>query len=459
MLWSPRFSNSPISKQIEKLFSGLHYGDLEFFPNPIRKSHSRFKISENHNLSAGDDKLYSDIRFYFCVKFENLLSPIETNIFKYLERSVKIQELGLDKDNARAYLKSVKLIDLAKCRYYHSEIHIRRTTYKIRQRILELCSPDMTTCEAFTMTPDPLQFRNPDYLKKPQSWVARRVGHQAKIVANEFIKALTLSSQLDGDIIKAWRANTCAGKSSEADFQGCLNVDNFKAPLKRRTTPDARPYLVSKQVHDECSALFYYNYRKEIAEHPIRYKCRSIFLSYVLDSRLLTLHELEECVITPAKMRNCPAHVVDLDVPLKTSLNRVLVTRDPYGTSPCVSTEVVKSGFIRLRQHHAAIVERVIQENLIKSYKLFFTSAEGSKKLIYEKQEGRFTVYAENEFNESKRVPSEEEIRLTLDQVITPQYIEEAIARGDVRSETKPAFTKWIGYPLAQAVDIHANGL
>ena len=72
------------------------------------------------------------------------------------------------------FLRIVKLFDLAQFWVLNQsqlKFQFKRSSYEIRTKILELCSPLMSTTEAYTMTLDPNKMKDPIYLQRPENWI------------------------------------------------------------------------------------------------------------------------------------------------------------------------------------------------------------------------------------------------------------------------------------------------
>lgn len=316
----------------------------------------------------------------------------------------------------------------------------KNSTYELRTRILQLCSPEMDTREAYTTS-------------DLKVWVPERIGLWANIIAYLYTHVRALSARLNGSCqqVLGVRGSTGAGKTHflteylSNDSAGVLSPDTIKACLKRLTlTP-----LTNSQVYEEGTALFAL-FQQAITTEALRYKI-------VIDTRLITCAYAEWSLVEAAKRRNGTAYLVDLDVPLEISILRVLC-RDPYGKEPCPPLSAIVQGFLQLRAYRAGIIQ-IAKGPHISKYELFFTDELGKRTLVAEKRESVFKVLDDVLFAESQRIPSEGETRRILKKLITSELIESSVQKRVVTEIQKKMLEKWGGKTLAHALSIHVKGV
>ena len=81
-----------------------------------------------------------------------------------------LEEVVINRVNARHFLRLVKIIDLT--------MKNVNSSYPLRRQILQLCSPQLSSTVPYTMTVDPQKMEEVDYLSSPKNWVKEEVGHQ-----------------------------------------------------------------------------------------------------------------------------------------------------------------------------------------------------------------------------------------------------------------------------------------
>ncbi|MDE3045765.1 MAG: hypothetical protein KGJ02_03880 [Verrucomicrobiota bacterium] len=382
---------------------------------------------------------------------------VSAMIINYLNGSLEISELGVTRKNGRDLLEAVKRID--------AEVQgkfFERSTYPIRIEILRVCSPEMQTSEAYTKTYDPKKMFDYKYLGDPSVWVPERVGLHAKLIANQFILARALSNRLrpEDPAVSAMRGGTAVGKTrhlntapmfrhaldDRGELSGVLSPDTIKGWLKKQSSVP----LVNTQVYEEGTALFA-NFQQAISMEASQMKI-------IIDTRLALFDYFESSVIGPAKMRCGAAHLVDLDNgSLEASINRVLV-RNPYEEAPCVPLHAIALGFIQIRENRRKFIDEIKGNASIESYKLYHNDESGNKILVAEKTQNQFQVLHEKVFEECLKTPSEAEIDQIFKQIITPEYIDCAIKKGDIESDQRPLLELWMGKTLEQAMGKHVYG-
>ncbi len=343
----------------------------------------------------------------------------EEQVVKYLFGTISLEEMGITPFNARQFLQITKIVDLA----LKPIEKTRQSSYPLRKHILQLCSPEMTSCQAYTLTVDPEKMGDIDYLCQPENWVSEEVGHQAKAIAALFTEMVGLARENPAPVFYAIRGNTGSGKSTYLyelfhTHSGFLSLDPLKAFLKRNVK------LTNVQVYEEANALFA-NYLNGIFKQKA--------LRFIFDSRLLAVDYIQKHVLSPAIERGEEVKFIDLDVPLFTSLVRSL-SRDPYGKEACVPSDAIARGFLQIRKERAALISLMKNNPQVTSYKLYQDTT-----LVAEKKADGFYIYNQEKYEECLRLPSEEEIKACLDTVID-----------------SPSLSKWVGKSIGAALDAHA---
>lgn len=425
-----------------------------------------FADFENSN-SKMSEELLAGFRIKFFMKFKDasVLTETERKIIGYLQETLQLTRLNLTKDNARSFLTAVKLIENIcdeENRSHRIDYKFKRTSYELRTWILALCSPIMDTCEVFTKTLNPDEMTNSSYLRNPNSWVAERVALHMHIVSTQYIHALNLSKRLNNEVpsVLAVRGQTGVGKTYSIThdplFQkaldengkptGSVNPDYFKAFLKRITRIMNRLFLVNNQVHLEGFELCN-RYMYVLATQAPN-------TSLVVDYTLTSIRQLRSNVLTPIQLRNGKAMILDIDAPILTSINHVFI-REPYGVDPCVILYAIRDGFIDARKMRREVIEILVNDDRINYYKLYAHDSNGTRHLVAEKLNSKFIVHSEELFKESCTVPTDEEIDKQLKQIITIEYVERAIAKGDIPRDKRYMLDRWIGNTVEKALEMH----
>lgn len=458
--------------------------DLPHYKHPLellsqkKWNHVKNIQKEIDELSELDGCHFS--HYKLCLIFEDLLQGHEKTVMDYLKGHVSLKEIGITPQTAEQFLKLIKLFDLAIA--WHNRINnpnnnpheknfdfpkiiLKKSSYKIRRHILKLLSPGIKSCEVYTWTPNNKNFENFNYLKNPKNWLPERNNLFSRLVANCLIHTISLSNRLQNgntsSTLYAIRGNSGSGKSTtiknepelrmicdeQGELAGTLNPDSVKWAIKQQAMFFEKLCLTNKQVHDEGSALFDC-YRKEIVKRD---------LYCILDSRFIEVDFIEESIIEPTKQKKGRATLIDLDVPLLTSLNRNLC-RSPYGKDPCVPLEGITTGFKKIREERSHLIKKIKEENIIKNYKLYHLDENGTWQLSAQKVENLFTVISQPFFEACLMTISEKSINQQIQQIITQTYIERAIKRKDIFPHQKNCLEKWLGRTVKEAVDEHVQG-
>jgi hypothetical protein len=82
-------------------------------------------------------------------------------------------------------------------------------------------------------------------------------------------------------------------------------------------------------------------------------------------------------------------------------------------------------------------------------------------KIVAEKGENGLVVHDVKAFEQCISLPNniEDFVKLETEQVISKELLDWVIAQRYIYEEQRVHLEPWIGIPLAQAVDMHANGI
>lgn len=395
---------------------------------------------------------------YFKERDYNLLNPIEKEILLFLEGKISTENVSMNQKNGRVYLTVIKVIDLAIAEYNRTNnefIAFSRWGYELRTAILKICSPDMTTAEAYTKTPDPKKWKNKIFLCNPNHWIPERIGFYSKILTNQMIISGAFSLRVNHFIpsLLVVRGNTAAGKTKamsrdplfqtqlekEGGMQKILNPDHFKHRLKKKHIADLNTFILNHQVHEEGSAFFkfFLNGLKKDA----------LNLSFLIEGRYSSLEEIECNILELAKKKKGEVFILDIETPLISSLNRVLI-RDPLNDQCPMTLDIVK-GYKASVNYRNKLIEIVKGSSLVACYKLNVYDSQGKQHQICLEELERVKASGLND----------QEILEQVEQIIDSVYIDEAIKRGDFPEEKRWMLEQWKGVMISKAVDLHASGL
>lgn len=493
------------------------------------------------NKYVGDESVFGNEfewqRYRLVRNFSTppVLKKIKT-IFKYLMGQASQSSLNFQTEGLPDLLKFAKMFDLAL-----SLSNCKRATkktfqvgsYNLRKAILEkmthFCSFDVFSRTLFYQ-----RLKDAKYIANPKNWIDARVGLQAKLFANTFILAKSLSERMPTPRLIAGRGNAASGKSTAMNLQSesvsellkFAKIFNFALSLSNRMRStketllenmshfssfdpfsrtffyqrlnqadyianapvglDAKVYdnafILAKSLSDGNAAgstasgketgisnpdTIKFGLRKKtnIKNHQIHIEGSNVFklffdemayntkYHYILDLRLITLETLKKYLIEPARIRNCTIFLSDFDVPLFTTLNRML-KRDPKGEDPVLSLDPMLSGFRDVRIFRKEVVDFVIKENLIEEYNLYYMN-----NIIAKKQNDQMVIFDALAYKECFNAPSIEELEKCTHRTIDDDYIDEACLRGDLKLTEKGSLERWKGWTIRDALYAHANGI
>ncbi len=342
-----------------------------------------------------------------------------------------IESVETNTELGREYLKICKMVDYAVASLNCMQRKkIPHSTYVLRKLILEKC-PEITADEAFTRQINPGIMKEIKLKEYGKYWIDQRSGEHGHAIVNLHIRVLSASNKAVG--IAGTRGNTGAGKTSGLqNIPGTFDLDKIKWDLRKGTK------VRNKQIHHEGAMVFDFYFQEMSKKMDFRYK---------IDLRHLDLEQLNTYVIKPARERECSVSIKDYDVPLITSLVRVLV-REPREKDPCPPLGVIVDGYKEIRKNRQEIINCLITETLLNSYRLYDQGRE-----IAFIENGKLTIYDTEAFAKCVRESTDEEIKETLDRVISKELIKEAVENKYIYVHQADRLNKWIGTTIAHAVN------
>lgn len=373
-----------------------------------------------------------------------------------VDESGSLKEIVVTKENARATLGEIKAKDET----------LRGNSYELRREILKRSNGDIATHEAYTYSsniPQGIEFDA--FLDNPDNWIPERRTLQQQIIDAEYEKALALSVRL-GDpepTVYALRGNTAAGKTTatrndelfrraldeSGHPSGAINPDTYKNGLKTSEAIDGRQSIRHSQAHEEGSMI----------ARKISGKIADSESSMVIDKRMNKAKNITE-LIAIAEQHGKGVRILDVDVPLETSLIRVL-GRKIGGEDPIVPFEAIAEGYEGVRQNRAALIEQVINNPKIKDYVLYATDESGISVKVAQKVNGEFMVIEgqEDAFRRTVGRETASTVAQIADTLIDDAYIEDVLSRTpkSARPEARASLERYKGRTMKEALDLHAQ--
>lgn len=457
-------------------------------------------------LSPTQEGIKKGIEDYLKTRFKGNLDYKLVEIIDILNGQLEISECHLGPENGREYLMLVKLLEQTVAEYnrknrherpvvpqpidylnttvhrdlvflyirqarepYHLRNHYDRFVFPcssllLRTEILRVCSPHMTTAEAFTKTLDPRKIRDRAYLQNPYNWIPERTGMHLKIISNQIIQIAHKARLQNKDhvIFNAVRGGTAVGKSfaliNDPHFAGNpesrieLGADILKWEVQKIQEIFKLIPIVNNQAHDEGIVL-YNRFRDPIIQKTDR-------VSFSIEGRFTTVEEVETNILEPARKKKAKVALIDIHpISLGDVFKRVLA-RDPYGKEPCPPLKAIIHAHKEAIQYRKSLIELVKKDPTIQVYRLYWDNG-GQRSLIAEKKDGRFINHKFlNLWPYSLCLNQQWEFIFEQDlhRVITEEAIEWILKRDQISPEAKYALYGWVGLPIGKAIDYHSHG-
>lgn len=407
---------------------------------------SLFVFKENHQVTINPITW----PIYKGKKHLSLLMPI----FDYLRGKKAIEAITIDEGNVEEVLKITKLINWTlrkmNCISLRAHAFDSQADLNLRWHILQQM-PSKKTHQVFLNTFNEVKMREAQYWIDPRNWITERAAQRGLTAVVLHIAAITLGRSNNLRDCVGVRGNTGTSKSTSirkilaGDDKGVMNPDQFKKMLKTKPGPFKEALVLNSQVHFEGAYLFD-DVHQEIKQEKL--------LPFVLDMRLLTVKVIQEELIQPAKTKNLPVILHDLQSSsVACSLVRVL-TRATLGPDACPHFDPIIDGFKQSILNRKDVLDLVKKEDLIKEYKLILDD-----KLICEKKDGIFSFYDHQSLVFCTELPKDIDTQLSheLERLITEDFITDAVEKSYIFPEQKKLLTPWIGITLGEAVKRHSE--
>ncbi len=372
-----------------------------------------------------------------------------------VNESGKLQQLSVSKENAKSVLQEIKSKDET----------IKGPSYKLRKEVLKLSAGTIMTYEAYTYANQIPQGGNLDaYLDNPDNWLPERLDFQKGIISGECEKAFALSKRLQDSepTIYALRGNTASGKSTaiksnelfkksldeNGQATGAINPDTYKTAIKAIEADAGRQTVGHDQAHEEGSTI-----ARKITQEVLNSEA-----SMVIDKRMNKEKNILE-LVKMAQETGKVIRILDVDVPLQTSLIRVL-GRAIGGVDPNVPFGAVVEGFEGIRTNRVSLLQQVRDNPKIKDYVLYGMDENGDSVKMAEKTNGAFMVIEEQMENLKKILKEnpQTEIETLGKTVIDESYIQGIMDKtpDGQKEKVQTSLQRYTGKTLQQALNEHA---
>ncbi len=334
--------------------------------------------------------------------------------------------------------------------------HAERS-YRLREECLSRSKGRISSCEAFTYPIDPGLCSSADNVLQMSVWHVHRLDFQDKIMQKSFSEAIELSERFQDVSPRTYalRGNTAAGKTRMAkidplfrraldkkgELRGVLNPDAIKAELAI-----GKSTLTALQVHIEGIAVWNRLFNQLIEKTP-----RS---SIVVDKTLSSMKSVNQ-ILSQSKHRGATVHLLDIDQPLELSCLGVLTRDVRRADQAVVPFRVVSEGFLAIRNNRKTLLDKVMSEPEIGSYRLY-AQCLGGHEVVAEKVEGgEFRVLPGKESLFATMLSAtEEEVQRVAHQVLTPEYLQRTVADRPYLA----SIYRFQGKTIEQAMNEHSSG-
>ncbi len=273
---------------------------------------------------------------------------------KYLSGNCSVASIGIKKEYLEGLLRIAKMFDLAvsliNCDRPINKLALDLGSYNLRHIIAEM-APHFFSYDVFTKTLSIKEkIKDPSYLTNFDNWTSSRVALHARMFLKYYFEVKSLSERFTDAMsiygqaieILSSRGNSGAGKSSA--------LAQIKELLGKNMAAIINPDHIK----------FFLRVATEIKNHQVHYEGKQIFdrlideiekesFHYIVDLRLKDFADIDKYVLKPAEKRGCTISLSDYDVPLLTTINRIL-NRDPKGEDPIPSLDAIITGFIEIRK-------------------------------------------------------------------------------------------------------------
>jgi predicted kinase len=379
-----------------------------------------------------------------------------------------LEQVLVTADNARDTLTALKIADNEK-RAGHS--------YALRHEILKRSQGALTTHEIYVYTSElPRGEDLYPFLNNPGNWLPERNALHDAIIQDQYALTEQLSERLNDTrpTVYALRGNTASGKSTLArrhpqlargldehgELSGSINPDTYKNILKQHEAEGDMQVVSHAQTHFEGAMI----------AHKIESMIAPEASSVVIDRRLTTIDSINAIQAHAQQYwAGKPVHLFDLDVPLETSLMRVLA-RPVGGDAPNVSFDVIAEGFTDIRRSRNDVLKRVASHDEINYYTLIVTDENDRTIEVARKEPGGHLEIAEGTDELLEEAREYRYIRWTVRNLIatilSEDYINRYVGRlhsddphGSAAETTRASLARYIGRTLKQALDERSHQL
>ncbi|GEM_PF-2690562 len=377
-----------------------------------------------------------------------------------IDEAGSLKEITVTQENAKNVLFEIKKQDET----------LKGKSYELRRELVKRSGGDILTHEAYTYVTDIPKGSDIDsFLDNPGNWVPERNALHQEIIDSEYTKAIALSDRLNDPTptMYALRGNTAAGKTTavrnnelfkkaldqNGQPSGAINPDSYKNGLRSSDVIEGKQSVGHAQTHEEGSML----------ARKISHKISNSESSMVIDKRMNKEKNITELIKT-AEKNSKAVKILDVDVPLETSLIRVL-GRKVGGDDPLVPFDAIAEGFEGVRTNRKKLVKEVINNQNIQDYVLYAADESGVSAKIAEKVNGTFTVLEGQEETFKRVLDQGKDTESTITQmagtVINEAYILKILLNTphDRHASTRTSLERYSGKTLKEALNLHAQKL
>jgi len=377
-----------------------------------------------------------------------------------VDESGNLQEMLVTKENAKDVLGAIKAKDET----------LRGKSYELRQEILKRSGGDIATHEAYIYATDIPRGNDLDsFMANPDNWLPERVVFHREIIDKKLKEAEALSTRHGmppkQSKITTLRGNTASGKTTaiagnekfsdildeNKEATGAVNPDTYKVELINLDKVEGVETSNHSQTHEESSMLGKL-IQKEIVENiPPQ--------ALVIDKRMDKDKNIKE-LLKIAHQTGVEVEICDIDVPLETSLIRVL-GREAGGDSPLVAFLQVAEGFEGIRKNRTELLRTVNKDPQVTDYVLYAMDENGNSVETARKVNGKFEIVEGRKelLKKTLNKDTETEINKMAGTLIDETYIQDILKKTPEkhRPKVQESLDRYKGKTFKEALDLHAK--
>jgi len=377
-----------------------------------------------------------------------------------VDESGNLQEMLVTKENAKDVLGEIKTKDET----------LRGKSYELRQEILKRSGGDIATYEAYIYATDIPSGNDFDsFMSNPDNWLPERVVFHREILDKKIKESEALSIRRGmppkQSKITTLRGNTASGKTTatagnekfsdildeKKEATGAVNPDTYKVELINLDKVEGVATSNHSQTHEESSMLGKLIQKKIVENIPPQ--------ALVIDKRMDKDKNIKE-LLKIAHQTGVEVEICDIDVPLETSLIRVL-GREAGGDSPLVAFQQVAEGFEGIRKNRTELLRTVNGDPQVTDYVLYAMDENGNSVETARKVNGKFEIVEGRKelFKKTLSKDTDTEINKMAETLIDETYIQDIINKTPEkhRPKVQASLERFKGKTFKEALDLHAK--